>query len=60
MHWRKSYPNKLIFQWESALHILRVCLTYFRLFLLVFSTNVDVNDLTNDAKISFAKNGFDY
>lgn len=35
-------------------------LTYFRLFLLVFSTNVDVNDLTNDAKISFAKNGFDY
>lgn len=26
----------------------------------MFNTNVDVNDLTNDAKISFAKNGFNY
>lgn len=26
----------------------------------MFNINVDVNDLTSDAKISFAKNGFNY
>jgi len=44
----------------SLLHF-KSPLIYFRLFLLVFSSNVgDVNYLTNDAKISFAKNGFNY
>lgn len=39
----------------------KIPLIHFRLFLLVFNTNVDdVNDLTNDAKISFVKSGFNY
>lgn len=44
----------------SLLHF-KSPLIYFRQFPLVFNSNVDdVNDLINDAKISFAENGFNY
>lgn len=44
----------------SFLHFKSV-LIYFRWLPLVFNSNVDdENDLTNDAKINFAKNGYNY
>lgn len=62
MQWgKKSYPKKLIFQYESAPLHFKSPLIYFRWFPLVFNSNVDdVNDLTSDAKISFAENSFNY
>lgn len=44
----------------SLLHF-KSPLIYFRQFPLVSNSSVDdVNDLTNDAKTHFAKNGFNY
>lgn len=58
---KKILPNQADFSMRISLLHFKSPLIYFRWFPLVFNSNIDdVNDLTNDAKISFAKNGFNY